>query len=228
MKHPKGAESAREYRDRCRFGVAMSQAMSAFLGGKATAEETAVKLEAGAKWLRGLAPTPKPRPASKPVQFDRETACAVRTIYDHWVAVSKLPDAQLTPKRQSIIAARLAEGATAEQLKAIATWAAADPHYSGANDRDKRYDNPETMYRSRERVEDLLERSGWTDRQPGVTSVPWELERLREERRDAIRQGDIERANDLLGRIESCMGAGIGEDGGAARNEHLRLVSGGD
>lgn len=64
---------------------------------------------------------------------------------------------KLTDGRDRKIRARLREGYTVEQLVRAMENATADPFYRGDNDRGKRYDRPETVFKTAEAVEMHLE-----------------------------------------------------------------------
>lgn len=67
---------------------------------------------------------------------------------------------KLTPGRRRKIAARLKDGFSVDQLVDAMKAAHADPFYRGENDRDRRYDDPETIFKSVEVVEKHLEHGG--------------------------------------------------------------------
>ncbi len=141
------------------FALAMGRTVDGVLSGALSFESAAARLRAGATWceqqISGAAEAPPEDSATLGLTMDE-----VRAVFDFWRTATKRPRAELPASRVRIIRAAL-KTFSASQLNHVTLWAARDEHYSGANDRGKRYDNPETMFRSVARIEDLLERSQW-------------------------------------------------------------------
>jgi uncharacterized phage protein (TIGR02220 family) len=84
-----------------------------------------------------------------------------------WLAVHKTGTPQRTKGRIQHIRARLNDGFTAEQLMQVITNVAGIEFYMGTNDRGTPYIEPKTIFKSREKVEELL-----TVRQPARKAGP--------------------------------------------------------
>ena len=189
----------------------LSQILAGFLAGQLEPSVVAERLRAAAKWLESAEDSKSSTPAAGP---GGPTPKEVRAVFDYWATRTGRANRNpvLSPQRSATIRARLAEGFSAAQLNAITDWCVTDPHYSGANDRNKRYDWPETMFRSASRVEDLLERAGSTALQQQSTLSPAAAEKAKEiaalaKRADeAEARGDTETYNDIQKRIREIRG----------------------
>lgn len=152
-------EKPTDLRPRVAFAVAMGQVVDGVLRGSLSFEAAAARLRAGATWCEGQAKGEEQAPPEDSAKLG-PTMDEVRAVFDFWRTATKRPRAELPQSRVRIIRSAL-KVFSAAQLNHITLWATRDDHYSGGNDRGKRYDVPETMFRSVARIEDLLERSGW-------------------------------------------------------------------
>lgn len=80
-------------------------------------------------------------------------ADSIRTIFDHWCKVMEKPAARLDSKRRSLIARRLADGYTPDELTTAISGCAADPWSMGDNDRGKPFNELSLILRDAERIE---------------------------------------------------------------------------
>lgn len=82
---------------------------------------------------------------------------STRRIFEHWQETVKgKSTARFTPGRRSKIEARQRSFSEEELLRAI-DEAARDPFLNGENDRQRSYTDFKTIFRSDEKVEELLE-----------------------------------------------------------------------
>lgn len=102
-----------------------------------------------------------PPPPSRARKRDHEAAWSrlsperqaqVTEVLDAWATV-RGGECRHTPKRRSIVNARLSEGFTPEQLIAVIKFLLAQPFYRGQNDRGVPYDDVEPLLRNYERVD---------------------------------------------------------------------------
>ena len=157
----------KDLRPRVAFALAMGEVVDGVLRGSLSFEAAAARLRAGATWCDGQAKGEAVAPPEDSAKLG-PTMEEVRAVFDFWRTATKRPHAELPASRVRIIRAAL-KVFSAAQLNHVTLWATRDDHYSGANDRGKRYDVPETMFRSVARIEDLLERSQW---KPGACVEP--------------------------------------------------------
>jgi len=145
---------------RVAFSRSILKIADGVLGGELEAGAVIERFKAGITWLKRVE---KPTATgSSPPESERlgPTPAEVRDIFDHWQKATNRPTAVLDTKRKGIIRRGLANF-SAVKIKHLVAWCAQDSFYSGANDRNKRYDWLETMLRSNSRIEELLERSAW-------------------------------------------------------------------
>jgi len=91
----------------------------------------------------------------------------VADVFSHWQRVMPFKGGcRLTPGRREKIRARLRSFSVADLCEAIDV-AAADPFLNGENDRGKAFNDFKTIFRSDEKVEELLEQG----RHPKVTAI---------------------------------------------------------
>lgn len=80
----------------------------------------------------------------------------IEEVFKHWCDVSGRPIAYLHASRIAIISNAL-DAYSVEQLKDVATWASRDPFFSGRDEAsNKRYDIPEVIFNSCERIDEIL------------------------------------------------------------------------
>lgn len=196
---------------RLAFTRSMLQIIDGLLSGEMAPGAAAKRLRKGAGWLEGFAkagdgqPTPKADSAALGPTLEE-----VKDVFEHWRETTKRPRSHLTEKRKSLIR-RALKTFSASQLKHITVWATQNDHYSGANDRDKRYDVPETMYRSVERIESLLEQSGWNDKaEAPVVDIDRarEYRRIEEQSAIAFKEGRTDDYHELQAKLRKLSGNG--------------------
>lgn len=206
------ADEKKDLRPRVAFALAMGEVVDGVLRGSLSFEAAAGRLRAGAQWCEGQAKGEAATPPEDSAKLG-PTMDEVRAVFDFWRTATKRPRAELPQSRVRIIRAAL-KTFSAAQLNHITLWATRDDHYSGANDRGKRYDTPETMFRSVARIEDLLERSGWNGAcvdPADVSSVEAQaaierearLEDLKRRAREALEDDRIEEHNRLQEEIRA-------------------------
>ena len=90
-------------------------------------------------------------------------------VADVWSSyAARHPRARLDAKTQRLIAARLAEGWTVEDLRQAVDGNHADPHCNGENDRGKQYHSAELIFRDSAHVQAYIE----TALNPPVAPAP--------------------------------------------------------
>lgn len=98
--------------------------------------------------------------AAKPPTDLREEQ--IKEVFTYWQTTLGYQDRQLTntskTDRRPKINARFEDGFTVEQLKAVVDYAKQDPFLQGDNDRHRRYDDIENLFRNKRRVEQYLAR----------------------------------------------------------------------
>lgn len=77
----------------------------------------------------------------------------IRAVFDHWCRAMKKPAARLDSKRRSLIARRLADGYTPDELTTAISGCAADSWSMGDNDRGKQFNELSLILRDAERIE---------------------------------------------------------------------------
>jgi uncharacterized phage protein (TIGR02220 family) len=83
----------------------------------------------------------------------------VSAVFEFWRTEMGYLDRSLTSERQRFIAARLNDGYSVEQLKAVISVAKNDPFWRGENDRDTPYDDCQHLFRNATRVDGFLQRA---------------------------------------------------------------------
>jgi hypothetical protein len=181
------------------FVISLSRLIEGVISGSLDERLIKSRLESGIKYLNKI-DTKQPK-LKKSVLLEASMT-EVHEVFGHWKDATNRPTARLTIGRKTTIRARLRDFSV-EQLNHITDWAVADPHYSGENDRDQRYDWPENMFRSTARVEHLLEKSNWSNGSENVTSidVARDIRRLEEEAEEARERGQFEQYNSIQERI---------------------------
>lgn len=86
---------------------------------------------------------------------DTETNNSVALVFDHWRTVMDHVDSKLTPDRSRCIKARLAEGATTQQLIEAIDGCKASAFHMGANDAGKVYDSVTLIFRNASKVDEF-------------------------------------------------------------------------
>lgn len=183
-------------KERISFARAMLAIVDGVMSGEISNEHAANRLKSGARWLAETTKTEEagiePPKASERLMASMDE---VRDIFEYWQTATGRPKAKLDNKRVGIIRSALARFSAA-QLKHIVKWASEDDFYGGLNERGKRYDWIETLFRSVSRIEDLLERSAWSTSRGAVDEFR-EKRRLEEESARALREGRIEDYNQM-------------------------------
>lgn len=95
--------------------------------------------------------------ADEPADIREQRLEAARRLFDFWQQITRRKRAKYTPKRRATLLARL-KSFKEEELRAVLKAVAQSDFHAGANDRDKRYDTIESVFRNDERVEEWLER----------------------------------------------------------------------
>jgi uncharacterized phage protein (TIGR02220 family) len=106
----------------------------------------------------------------------------VREVFDHWAAVAwpKVHEGGRAPmasdERLRPIRARLADGYTVAQLRAVVDRVSADPFYLGQNERRTPYIEPKTIMRNASKVDELLATAAGGSPRPSTSRGPTGLE----------------------------------------------------
>jgi len=157
-------------------------------------------------------PTPQPEnstesdakcDASRDVTCDapQKARADIQEVFEHWAKAMGKTRTRLTKDREGIIRARLAEGATVEELKRVADVVSKDPWWMGENDRGRAFNGIRTIYKSADSVERFLapaKKTTVTHIKPPAPiwltpqAIDIELRRLRSERDK--REAALERA----------------------------------
>jgi uncharacterized phage protein (TIGR02220 family) len=92
------------------------------------------------------------RHTSAPPQW---TAACVSQVAEYYRA--KYPRRRVDDSDRKMIAARLKDGFTVEELCQAVDGCSVDPWHQGANDRNKKYDQPRHVFKSAAKVNDFIE-----------------------------------------------------------------------
>jgi len=183
------------------LGLLVSQVVNDEITPAMTAERLRFAADAVEKWGAPQPEESPPQAAERLQASPRE----VEALFEFWGKVTSRPNHKLTHGRRRILKRSLRDFSAA-QLQAVIRWAVTDEHYSGDNDRGTRYDTIETMFRSTERIESLLEKSGWVNTAPLTgqqAEIFDEVDDLVRQREEATEAGEIERANELVRQIRA-------------------------
>lgn len=131
---------------------------------------------------------------------DREASSdAEDRIFAFWVAtMGKTSRTQLTPERRARIRARLRDS-TEEELRTAVRGCKASPFHMGENDTGKIHDDIMLICRDRSKVESFMSLVG--DAVIELTGDNAEMQRLKQEMRNARESNDTEQQNILSARI---------------------------
>ena len=106
-------------------------------------------------------PSPSPSPSPSPTE-EKEKDSPLRArvasrhidlVFEHWQRVHKHPEAKLNDKRRRLIAARLRDGYTLDQLRCCIDGYALSPFHRGENEQGTVYDSIDLMMRDAKQVE---------------------------------------------------------------------------
>lgn len=212
------------------FAMWLSRLQAQVLADEVTPEFAAERLrraaDAVAKWGAPQAEETPEAAAKRLGAGPRE----VREIHD-FVCRTRGRALELTSDRKKVIKKALSKFSPA-QLRHVAVWVTRDDYSRGDNPAGKRWDKPEHMFDSVERIEDYLERSNWHDdatvTAPEQQALNYdEIARLQDERRAAMRAGRTADAQAAERQIRKLRGSSTAQTDGEARGHHgLRVVNG--
>jgi prefoldin subunit 5 len=119
----------------------------------------------------------------------------IKRVFCYWQRASGRHKAQLSPMRRQKIKARLGDF-TVKQLCAVIDWSQIDPFHQGDNTQGTRYDTIETLFKTYEKVERIIEEYGETiDRSKGNNNG--EIKKLEEKARKAMEINETEKYNEI-------------------------------
>lgn len=101
---------------------------------------------------KGISPQSSPIKDTKTASRDAD----IRAVFEEWQSVLNHPNAIYDQKRKRIIKARLEEGFTVEDLKAVPHGVKQSAYHLGDNPGRVRYDGIETIYQSAAHVEKFM------------------------------------------------------------------------
>lgn len=176
------------------FCKSMSILMSGLLTGTISQKEAAKRLRKAADWIEALSDSEQ---KTKPKIECSEPAIA---CFEHYKKVTGRAHHELTREKRAMIEARLKEGFTLDQLNHISSWVSQKPFYLGKNDTGTRLDRIDVLFGSREKVEKLLDNSGWliiamNDREK-------EIRKLIATADEHLGRGENEQYNKIMRRID--------------------------
>jgi hypothetical protein len=189
-------EEAVKNEHRSRLAADLSALTSDILTGSVTTEITVARLRSHALWLeeveKGFQLDGRPEPKKtkgRPGPSDAE----VSELFDYWREKTGRTGMKLSPQRSAKLKARLKEQGM-PALKAMIAWAVTDDFYSG-------HTEIETLFKSRDKTENYVHKSGWTPPPPTRAKQGDAIKQLEQRANRAMTEGRLEEATKLKQKI---------------------------
>lgn len=185
----------------------LAKVLSDYLGGRLSNQQVSVYLRQIADWIDEPLKEQQEANKAKEGKDEKEEPLTpqARWLFEYWVRATHRDRSrtQMTPARKTKLLARLKEGYSVEDIKRAIDGVANSSFHQGENERETKYDDLLLICRSGDSVEKYRDMTPRSVSDEGKHQHD-ELTLLREQAREALKEGDTDaynRANKRLAQL---------------------------